>query len=169
MAWFVCACLTLLVGASEGITLTVPAQVSTVSDPLAVVGLGTEATVLVVVSPDCVACVESMDFYKSLLRLSRMDGFVRRLVVIAQDGVIPMKRILDSHDLKPHRLTSGPAEAQQIPVVPTLIILDAAGRRQGTWVGRLTAAQEMDVVNTIGKMRLPWAEQRAVAPASGRP
>jgi hypothetical protein len=49
-------------------------------------------------------------------------------------------------------LTSGPAAAQAITTVPTLIILDGAGVRRGAWGGRLTPAQEAEVLAAIKKL-----------------
>ena len=82
-----------------------------------------------------------------------MNGVNRRPVIIALNGVIPVKKVLDSHQLTPHRLTSGPSaaevKARLFPEAPTLVVLDTAGRRVGTWVGLLSRAQEAEVLARI--------------------
>jgi hypothetical protein len=113
------------------------------------VGLGKESTVLLVMSPDCTICVESMGFYKSLLAQPRMDGTARRFVVLTQGGMVPVEAVLKSNGLNPHRLTSGPASVRDVRDVPTLVVLDASGKRRGTWVGRLTPIQEKEVLAAI--------------------
>jgi hypothetical protein len=128
-------------------------QIPPGADPLvsSTVGLGKEATVLIVISPDCQPCLESIAFYKKLLALPRMDGTARRLVILAQNGVIPVKRLLDEQNFKPHGLTSGPAATHEIQDLPTLIVLDPSGKRRGNWTGKLTAKQEAEVLASIGK------------------
>jgi hypothetical protein len=122
-------------------------------DPLASenVGLGKISTVLLVLAPDCQACIDSMPFYRTLLALPKMDGVERRLVVLAQKGVIPVDRMLRAHRFEPHKLTSGPAATHDVTDVPTVIVLDAKGVRLGAWAGRLTAGQEKAVVDAVIK------------------
>lgn len=59
-------------------------------------GLGTRATVVVAfAADDCKACAEAIPFYKTLLKVPGMDGSTRRLIVVAMDGVWPVKDITD--------------------------------------------------------------------------
>jgi len=134
-------------GQSRGVLV---APVPPGGDPLSVVGLGSEITVLVVVEPDCARCRDSIPFYKRLIALPRMDGKVRRLVVIGRKGVIPVQDMLQAASFKPHRLTSGPREpVAAIKEVPTIILLDANGKRMSMWTGVLTQQQEEQVVSAI--------------------
>jgi hypothetical protein len=90
------------------------------ADPFASVALGKGITVFIVISPNCPACLEQMAFYKQLLNLPRMDGKDGKLIVLAQQGVIPVGKVLDDQGLKPHLLTSGPAETHEIRDLPSL-------------------------------------------------
>lgn len=117
------------------------------------VGLGKEVTVLVVLAPDCSPCLASLSFYKRILGLPRMDGIARRFVVLAQNGVIPVKRVLDAQSVTPHALTSGPAATHDVKELPTLIVVDRQGRRLGAWVGHLTPEQEKVVLELVGQVR----------------
>ena len=114
------------------------------------VGMGSEATVLVVLDLDCQPCLESMPFYKKLLALPRMDGFKRRVVVLSKRGVVPIARMLDQQGFKPHKLTSGPAAVREVETAPTVVVIGPNGKRRGAWTGRLTAAQEAEVFAAIG-------------------
>jgi hypothetical protein len=119
-------------------------------------GLGTESTVVVAFASErCAPCTQLIPFYKRLLALPRMNGKVRRLVVVAVDGLWPVKLILDPHKFEPHRLTSGPYPAQRLPGVtatPSLLLLDGAGKTVGKWEGGLSAAQQEDVIAAINKV-----------------
>lgn len=120
------------------------------ADPFASVGLGKSVTVFIVVSPNCPTCLEQMAFYKQLMSLPGMDGKDGKLIVLAQQGVIPVGKMLDEQGLKPHLLTSGPAETHEIRELPSLFILDARGKRIGTWPGKLTDEQKTKILTTIG-------------------
>lgn len=116
-------------------------------------GLGTKATAFIVLEgSDCTACVESMAFYKRLMRLPEMDGKVRRVVVIAKAGVWPVKTVTDAHGFMPHRLNSGPYMLRPVPGVtkaPTVLVLDAKGVQRGKWEGALSAKQENEVIAAL--------------------
>lgn len=112
-------------------------------------GLGKLSTVVVVMASTCKACFDSVPFYTRLLALPGMDGKARRLVVVAMDGVWPVKFKTDAMQFTPHRLTSGPYPGLNFPGVkdaPTIVVLDAAGRQRGVWAGLLTAEQQKAVI-----------------------
>lgn len=115
-------------------------------------GLGTRATVVIAMSTSCQSCVESMEFYKSLLALPEMDGKAGRVIGVAMDGVWPMHEIIAAEGFKPHRLTSGPYMTQSLPGVSqpgTILLLDADGRQRGRWVGRLTDAEQEELIAAL--------------------
>ena len=126
-------------------------QVQRQADPLTSgIDLGTDATVLVVMAWDCPPCLASLPFYKSLLALPGMDGQERRLVVLAQRGVVMMDIELKARQFKPHLVSSGPRATHDVPVLPTVIVVGADGRRRGLWAGSLTPAQEKEVLAAVG-------------------
>lgn len=113
------------------------------------VGLGKLSTVVVIMASGCKACFDAVPFYKRLLALPGMDGKARRLVVVAMDGVWPVKYKTDAVQFTPHRLTSGPYPGLNFPGVkeaPTIVVLDAAGKQRGAWAGPLTAEQQKAVI-----------------------
>ncbi|HEY0871922.1 MAG TPA: hypothetical protein VGD94_00515 [Vicinamibacterales bacterium] len=117
--------------------------------------LGASATIVVVLSAECDDCVASIPFYKRLLK--ELDGERGKLIVVARDGVWPVKNVLDSHDFKPHHLTSGPYPARSVPGVgntsPTLLVVDPKGKVDGTWSGRLPASQENQVMAAVNRLQ----------------
>ena len=130
----------------------VQSSVSPVPDPFSTVGLGKEVTVLLVMAPSCTVCQAEIPFYKTLLELPRMDGTAKRLVVLGI-GIAPIRQELDSAKFRPHLLTSGPAATREITEFPTVIVLDAQGKRLGAWTGKLTEVQQKEIVAAISSAR----------------
>lgn len=128
-------------------------------------GVGKEATVIVVFSEQCVECTAALPFYKRLLSLPKMDGTVRRFVVVAPEGVVPASDAIAAAGLKPHRISSGPSPAAPpLPVksMPAVIVLDAGGKIAGTWEGKLSASKETTIVTLIEQSRAPDIQSRSV-------
>jgi hypothetical protein len=116
------------------------------------VGLGTERTVILVLGSECGPCWETLDFYRTLLGAPGMDGKQKRLVVLASDGVWPVKRVIDAKQFTPHRLTSYPRVENTIELPdqpPGILVVDGKGVRLGMWTGRLTPRQESEVLAAI--------------------
>ena len=132
-------------------------------------GLGAEVTVFVVYRAGCDPCNESLDFYKKLLSLPRMNGTDRRFVLLAVDGLAPAARDLEERGFpSPHRALGIASDAILLPDEnnelqrrtarvegvdlknpPALIVVGPSGERLGTWVGRLTPQDEADVLAII--------------------
>jgi hypothetical protein len=112
-------------------------------------GLGSERSVVIAFSADCGPCKESLPFYKRILAADGMDGKRNRIIVMSTDGVVPVSKILESAGFKPHLLVSYP-RMRKLPEIsdqaPELVVVDAAGKVLGTWRGRLTAAEETEVL-----------------------
>lgn len=114
--------------------------------------LGTVSTVVIVLESTCASCFAPMDFYKSLMKLPAMDGTKRRVLVVAMDGVWPVKDKCDAAGFVPHRLTSGPYPDMDLPGVktaPAILVLDAKGKQRGVWVGPFTAEKRNAIVAAV--------------------
>ncbi|MEX2270145.1 MAG: hypothetical protein WD690_01650 [Vicinamibacterales bacterium] len=111
--------------------------------------LGTLSTIVIALESDCKPCFDSIEFYKRLMNLPGMDGSKRRVVVVAMDGVWPVKKRTDALSFKPHRLTSGPYPGRDLPGVkaaPTILVFDRAGKQRGVWTGPFTPVQQKAVI-----------------------
>lgn len=117
--------------------------------------LGTASSAVIVLGAgQCGACIEAMEFYKSLMKLPGVDGVKRRVIVVARDGVGPIVDITDAHGFKPHVLTSGPYPRRPVhgvTRVPTVLVLDARGNERGKWEGALSAEQKKAVILALTK------------------
>lgn len=117
--------------------------------------LGKLSTAIIVLGADtCKDCIASMSFYKSLMKLPAVDGSARRVVVVAMDGVWPVKNITDAHGFTPHHLTSGPYRRRTVAGItkaPTILVVDGKGAQRGKWAGALTAAQQKEIIAALNK------------------
>src|SRR5687768_11243498 len=60
--------------------------------------LGTKSSAVIVLgAAHCSACIESMEFYRSLMKLAGIDGVQPVVIVVARDGVNPVATITDAH------------------------------------------------------------------------
>jgi hypothetical protein len=116
-------------------------------------GMGSKATAFIILEDaGCAPCVQSVPFYKSLMKLPEMDGKVRRVVVLAKSGVWPVKDMTDAQGFTPHRLNSGPYPRGTIPgitVAPTIVVFDGTGVQRGKWEGKLSAASQKAVIAAL--------------------
>lgn len=116
-------------------------------------GVGERRTAFIILEgAECAPCVESVPFYRSLMKLPGMDGRVRRVVVIAKSGVWPVKEMTDAHGFLPHRLNAGPYPRRPVPGVtsaPTIVVVDGKGIRRGKWEGVLNASQRKEVIAAL--------------------
>lgn len=115
-------------------------------------GLGTKRTIVMVLASECEVCWESIDFYRQLLAAPGMDGKQKRFIVLAADGVWPVGKALDAKSFKPHRLLSYPSTKSPIELpnsAPAILVVDGDGVRLGMWVGRLTTAEQKEVVAAV--------------------
>jgi hypothetical protein len=115
-------------------------------------GLGSHRTLVITMSTDCKACLDSMDFYKSLMTLPQADGTERKVIGVAMDGVAPMSEIVTPLGFKPHRLTSGPYMFRALPGVSapaTILLLDADGRQLSKWVGTLSETEKQQIIDAF--------------------
>jgi hypothetical protein len=100
--------------------------------------LGTVSTVVIVLESDCDPCFQPVEFYKRLMKMKAMDGKKRKVIVVAMDGVWPVKDRAKAAGFAPHGTTSGPYPDLEWPAVktaPTILVLDGSGKQRGVWVG----------------------------------
>lgn len=107
--------------------------------------LGSVSTVVIVLESDCEPCFEPVEFYKRLMKMKTMDGKKRKVIVVAMDGVWPVKDRAKAAGFAPHGTTSGPYPDLEWPAVrtaPTILVLDGSGKQRGVWVGPFTVDKQ---------------------------
>ena len=117
--------------------------------------MGTSLTVIVFVEPACQPCMDSVGFYRRLAGMPALDGKAGRLVVMTTSGLWPVKRSLDegAQPLKYHAIVTTPEDGRfRLIDFPTVAVFDGASRPMGRWQGRLTSAQEQEVVAAVSSV-----------------
>jgi len=102
-------------------------------------------TLILAISSSCHFCTESAPFYKRLVEKkdeTRLVAVVPQSVAEGQDYI---KRLGVQVDAVQH------SDFSTIGVqgTPTLLLIDSAGVIKNAWVGRLSPAQESDVLNAL--------------------
>ena len=102
-------------------------------------------TLLLAVSATCHYCSESAPFYQHLGR----DHGKTQLVALFPQPISEGKKYLDSlnvtvDDIKQARLSSFGVKG-----TPTLILVDGSGVVKNSWLGKLDADEETEVVNSL--------------------
>ncbi|MDQ3070436.1 MAG: hypothetical protein M3R55_12010 [Acidobacteriota bacterium] len=99
-------------------------------------------SVVLVISPSCRFCIESMDFYKRLL--ASAPGRDVDVVFHSPTSAEQTKAFLSTYGVRNARLLNVRLPSA-ITGTPATIVLDSAGRVVGGWLGKLTTLQEREV------------------------
>jgi hypothetical protein len=106
-------------------------------------------TLVLALQRGCHFCAESAPFYK---RLGALAGNSKKLhfTAVLPQPVTQSKQYLASLGLEFGDVRQASLGTLRIPGTPTLLLVDSQGVVKNVWVGRLTAAGETQVLNTLG-------------------
>jgi hypothetical protein len=90
--------------------------------------------VFVGVQSSCQFCTASMDFYRRLAAAVEESGL--QLVVGSREPASVTKSYLEEHSV----------HGVPIPATPVLLMVDTSGVVSGSWLGRLSPAQEEEIL-----------------------
>ena len=105
-------------------------------------------TLVMVLSTNCHFCTESAPFYQKLAREKSGSDDVRLLAVLPQ-SVEESQKYLGEHGVSVGEVRQAPPDAVGARGTPTLIIVDSAGSVVESWVGKLPAEKEAEVLGRI--------------------
>lgn len=107
-----------------------------------------DKTLLLVLSTNCKYCTESAPFYRRLAgqRAGRRDV---RLIAVLPQGAGEAQQYLRDHDIPVDEVTQAAPGAFYARATPTLIVVDRTGSVVESWVGRLPAEEEAEVVRLL--------------------
>jgi peroxiredoxin len=103
-------------------------------------------TVLLVLSNTCRFCTESADFYKKLAQERAKHDDARIIAVLPQD-VEAGKTYLNKLGVSVDEVRQLSLDAIGVRATPTLILVDDKGVVTESWVGKLPAEKESEVLN----------------------
>ncbi len=107
-----------------------------------------DQTVVLALSNKCHFCTESAPFYQKLTRELADKKNVRVLAVFPQD-TSEGKKYLDGLNVPIAEVAQATLDSLGVRGTPTLVIVDKSGTVQQSWVGRLTAERETEVLNRV--------------------
>ena len=106
----------------------------------------TKRTLLLVLSDNCRFCTESADFYKKLAQERAKHDDARIIAVLPQD-VEAGKTYLNKLGVAVDEVRQLSLDAIGVRATPTLILVDDKGVVTESWVGKLPAEKESEVLN----------------------
>jgi hypothetical protein len=125
-------------------------------------------TLVLVLSRDCHFCTESAPFYRRLVNETAGRQDLHLVAVLPQD-VEAARKYLEDEGVAIGDVRQAPVRSVGAQVTPTLILVDGAGAAQDSWVGKLEAPKEDEVLGrlkgdrAVGGRRLPQPAQSLAA------
>lgn len=105
-------------------------------------------TLVMVLSDTCRYCTESADFYKKLAQERAKHDDVRMVAVLPQD-VGAGQAYLNKLGVTVDEVRQSKLDALGVRGTPTLIFVDDKGVVTGSWVGKLPAENEAEVLKVF--------------------
>jgi hypothetical protein len=107
-----------------------------------------DQTVVLALSNKCHFCTESAPFYQQLTRELSDQKKVRLLAVFPQNTE-EGKKYLDGLNVPIAEVAQATLDSLGVRGTPILVIVDKSGTVQQSWVGRLTAERETEVLSRV--------------------
>ena len=107
-----------------------------------------ERTLLLVLSTSCHFCTESSPFYQRLAQEKAKKGGVGLVAVLPQ-SVGESQKYLNDLGVSVDDIKQAGPDAVPVRGTPTLIIADRTGAVIESWVGKLPAEKEVEVLNSF--------------------
>lgn len=95
-----------------------------------------KSTAVVVLSPSCQFCKESLPLYRELSDLAHGSRGALRVVFVASSDATEIRRLLLDAGIDGQQVVDKPP-ALRVGPVPMVIIADATGKVAGVWIGLL--------------------------------
>lgn len=109
-------------------------------------------TLLLVLSRDCHFCTESAPFYQRLTRETSGRADVHLIALLPQQ-VEEGKKYLDNLGVSINEIRQAAPSSTGASGTPTLILVDANGIVKNSWVGKLSAPEESEILNQLAGNR----------------
>lgn len=104
-----------------------------------------DRTLLLVLSQGCRFCSASAEFYKRLAQEKTTHGGPRMIAILPQE-VGEAKAYLNGLGVAVDEVRQSTLDAMGVTGTPTLIMVDSTGSVTDSWVGKLTADKETQVL-----------------------
>lgn len=105
-------------------------------------------TLLLVLSRDCRYCTESAPFYQRLTREAAGRPNVHLIAIFPQE-VAEGRKYLEDLGVSVQEVRQASPSSTGAGGTPTLILVDGGGVVKNSWVGKLAAPEESEVLNQL--------------------
>jgi hypothetical protein len=105
-------------------------------------------TLLLVLSKDCHFCTESAPFYQRLTRETAGRPDIHLIALFPQE-VEEGRKYLDDLGVSINEIRQASPGSTGAGGTPTLILVDANGVVKNSWVGKLSAPEESEILNQL--------------------
>lgn len=105
-----------------------------------------DKTLLMVLSTNCHFCTDSAPFYQQIAQQKTGRGDVRLITILPQN-VSESQQYLSAHGIAVDEIRQPTRDAVYAKATPTLIIVDRTGSVIQSWVGKLPAEKEAEVMS----------------------
>lgn len=105
-------------------------------------------TVLVVLSPQCHFCSESAPFYRRLVKVHPEAGSIQ-FVAVMPTPIEASQEYLKNLKIPVSHVVQADASAWGVAGTPTLLLVTQEGKVEKAWTGKLTPAEEEEVIAEV--------------------
>jgi hypothetical protein len=103
-------------------------------------------TLLLVLNTGCHFCQDSVPFYQKLVQARRHDSDGVEVVAVFPNEAEIVRQFTTEENLAIRSVPGVPLDKLGVNATPTLILVNGEGQVQQSWVGVLTARQEIEVL-----------------------
>jgi thioredoxin-related protein len=117
----------------------------------AIVPAGSDRALVVVVSPTCHFCDDSMPFYKKLIDERNQKGSAVKVIAAVpnEQAKAEESQKFATAGANPDGMVHVDFSAIKVPGTPTLLLVDNNGKVLDVWVGKLEADREKEVIEVL--------------------
>lgn len=116
-------------------------------------------TLILAIRRGCHFCEDSLPFYRKLGELQKSDKLSANVLAVMPDDPESGSEFLRKNDVAVPGVFNLSLDALDVSGTPTLLLVNASGRVQKAWIGRLSPEAETSVIaaveNTAANTRLP--------------
>jgi thiol-disulfide isomerase/thioredoxin len=120
-------------------------------------------TLLLALNTGCHFCEQSVPFYQKLADTQAPSGNDLEIVAVFPNDPQIVQEFMTKENLRIRSVAEVPLEKLRVNATPTLILIDANGRVERSWVGILTPSEELGLLKMAAAQGCSSGETTALA------
>jgi hypothetical protein len=129
----------------QGAEIKLPEEIPSTQQPAV-------STLALVLSKNCALCRESMGFYQKLAAFKNSSPQGLRLVAVLPESKEEAQAYLKKTGIGVDAVFSLPLSRMGVTGIPMLLLLNEQNKLEGSWAGKLSDAQESQVIDRLKKV-----------------